>query len=190
MGFLQPLEDPGGHRAAARARCRRLRDGIDPANHPCPDDGRALVAGHDRRLQGRPARRRPQPEALSHADDGCRHDRPGARARARGRSRRAPGDRDRETARRGRLGLRRPTGCGGAGRLARSDVPRPRRARRGDRGRLRAGADGRAAARAAECARRQDPRLRRRRHHRGSAGAAGAEADPGADPSRRCSPAP
>ena len=88
--------------------------------------------------------------------------RSGEGARDRRRRRRAAGDRDRATARRGRLGVRRAAGGGRAGAVARRDVPRPRRRRRGDRGRLRAGAHPRAAGGAAGRAAGADPAVRRR----------------------------
>ena len=52
VGFLEPLTDRGRHRAARRARRRRVRDGVDPAHHARAVDGRAVVAG-----DGRPATR-------------------------------------------------------------------------------------------------------------------------------------
>ena len=72
-------------RAAARARSGRVRDGIDPPDHPRAVDGRALVAGDGVRLQGRAARRRQRSPPLPDAHDRRRDDR--ARAGARHRSR-------------------------------------------------------------------------------------------------------
>ena len=48
---------PRARAGARRARRDRLLDGLDPAHHPRPADGRALVAEHRRRLQGRPSSR-------------------------------------------------------------------------------------------------------------------------------------
>ena len=109
IGFLNPLTDTEGVARLRERERRRVRDGVDPADHARAADGRALVAGDRRRLQGRAARRRPRAEALPDADDGRGHDRSRPRARHRRRGRRAPGDRDRPPARRRRL--RRST-CG------------------------------------------------------------------------------
>ena len=51
-----------GDRAAPRARRRRVRDGVHPADHEGAVDGRALLAGDRGRLQGSPARGRPRPK--------------------------------------------------------------------------------------------------------------------------------
>ena len=126
-----------GNLSLARTRRGCLRDGVDPAHHARAGDGRALVPGHRRGLQGRAARGRQGAEALSDADDGRRDDRPGARARHR-RGRCGPaGDRDGPAPGRGRLGLRRAAGRAGAGREPRRVVSGSGRARRGDRRRLR-----------------------------------------------------
>ena len=94
-----------GDRAASRARGRRLRDGVDPADHARAVDGRALVAGDRRRLQGRrcsPPTALPRffPMLMTAAGTVA----PGEGARARRRRRRAAGDRDRAAPRRRRLG--------------------------------------------------------------------------------------
>ena len=159
-----PAHRPRGHRAPPPPGCRRVRDGVRAADLARPVDGRALLAGERRRLQGGADRRRPRAQALPDADDGGRHDR--ARARPdHGRRRRGPaGDRDRPAARRRRLRVRRAPGGEGAGRVARRQVPRARRAGRGDRGRLREGAHARAAGSPAGGARGAAARLRRRDH--------------------------
>ena len=102
IGFLEPLADPRGIERARGARRDRVRDGVDPAHHARAVDGRALVAGDGRRLQGGAARGRAPAALLPDADDRRRHRpaREGARDR-RGR-RRAAGDRDRAPARRRR----------------------------------------------------------------------------------------
>ena len=138
----------GGRRAAARPRaCMAFAlESIPRITRAQPMDAlssQATVCG----LQGRADRRRPPAALLADADDRGRHDPAREGARARRRRRRAAGDRDRAPARRSRVGLRRAPGRPRAGRVARRDVPRPRRGRRGDRGRLRAGADAGAAGR-------------------------------------------
>ena len=136
-----------GDDQGARLRGRQgLRDGVDPADHARPVDGRPLVSGHGRRLP-RGADRRGEPDALlpdAHHRRRHREAREGARA---GRRRRRPsGDRDLAPARRPGARLRRARRREGAGRVAGREVPRarPRGGRRG-RGRLREGA-GRGAA--------------------------------------------
>ena len=115
VGFLEPLTDTEGIDRLREQRRGRLRDGVDPAHHARAVDGRALVAGDRRGLQGGRPGRRPRPAALPDADDRSRHDRAGPGARDR-RGRRGPaGDRDGAAARRGRLGLRRAAGRRGAG---------------------------------------------------------------------------
>ena len=80
-------------RAARRAGRGRVRDGVDPADHARAADGRALVAGDRRRLQGGAARRRPAAEVLPDADDRgrarCRRRRCSCSARASPGSRRS-----------------------------------------------------------------------------------------------------
>ena len=178
-----------GNRAAARARGRCVRHGVDPADHARAVDGRALVPGNRRRLQGRPAGGRPEPEALPDADDRSRNDRAGPRAGARRGRRRPAGDRDRAAPGGGRLGVRRAARRGRAGRVARGELPRPRRPRRGDGGRLRAGADRRAAAGAAGGARGAAVGVRRGDHDRRGAGAPGARSSSLPRRSSRCAPA-
>ena len=76
IAFLQPLTDPEGIERLAAARRRRVRDGVDPADHARAADGRALVAGDRLRLQG--ARCSPPsslPQLLPDADDRGRHGR-------------------------------------------------------------------------------------------------------------------
>ena len=67
---VPPAADRSGrHRAADAARRHRLRARVDPAHHPRPAHGRALLSGHRVGLQGGAARRRPAAEVLPHADD-------------------------------------------------------------------------------------------------------------------------
>ena len=58
VGLLEPLTQPA-RPGPRRARRHRLRDRARPAHHARPVDGRALVHGHGRRLQGGAARRGP-----------------------------------------------------------------------------------------------------------------------------------
>ncbi len=138
IGFLQPLTDAAGNRAADAGRRRRARARVDSAHLARAGDGCALVPGDGRRVQGGVDRSRPAAALLPHADHRGRDDPAREGARARRRCRWPPGDRDDAPARRRGLGLRRPCGCGRAGGVARGGVSRPRRARRGDRRRLRA----------------------------------------------------
>src|SRR5437870_398793 len=92
IAFLQPLTD---------------REGIDPAHHARPADGRALLAGNGRRIPGDADRRRAAAPLPADADDGGRHGSAGQGARPRCRGRRAPGDRHRAPPRRGHVRLRR-----------------------------------------------------------------------------------
>ena len=98
--------EPDGRRGLRRGRDRRVRDGAGAAHHPRADDGRAVVAGQPRRLQGGARRRRRVRPRLSDDDDRRRHDQGGARAGDGRRGRRVAGDRDGAPARRDRL--RRP----------------------------------------------------------------------------------
>ena len=79
IAFLQPLTDRDGVERLARGRRARLRARVDPAHDAGPADGRALVAGDGRGLQGGADRRRPSSPLHAHADD---------RSRARSRPRR------------------------------------------------------------------------------------------------------
>ena len=169
----------GRDRASRRAGRRRVRDGVDPPDHAGAVDGRALVAEHGHRLQGRRRRRRPAAAALPAPDDRGRDRRPGEGPRPRRGRRRPAGDRDRAAARGHRLGLRRPAGGARASREPRCVVPRPRHPGHGDERRLRGRADRGGAGAPAGCARGADSRLRRRRDDGARARPAGAEADPG-----------
>ena len=179
IGFLAPLSDPAGIERLTQPRRRRLRDGVDPSHDPGTGDGRALLAEHRRRLQGGAARRRPAAEDVPDADDRRGHDRrprrcsssapawPGCR-RSRPRGGSAPSSR--------RSTSDRP--CAEQVEIARRDVPRPRRPRRGDRGRLRAGADADEQQAQQRRARGAYPRVRRRDHDGARPGPSGAAADP------------
>jgi hypothetical protein len=57
IGFLTASAAPE-MRAALSARRERVRGGGDPADQPRPGDGRPLLAGDDRGLQGGDRRRR------------------------------------------------------------------------------------------------------------------------------------
>ena len=61
---------PRGHRQGRR---HRLRHGADAAHHPRAGDGRAVVPGQPRRLQGRDRCRGPFRPRLPDDDDGGRH---------------------------------------------------------------------------------------------------------------------
>ena len=75
IGFLSPLTDAEGIERLAPPGRRRVRDGVRAADLARPVDGRALLAGERRGLQGGADRRRPRAQALPDADDGGRHDR-------------------------------------------------------------------------------------------------------------------
>ncbi len=68
VAYLDPLADPAGVRTRL-ARRDRVRDGVDPADDARAVDGRALLAGDRRRLQGRAARGREPPPLLPDAHD-------------------------------------------------------------------------------------------------------------------------
>ena len=189
IGYPRSARRPRGRRAARRARRGRVRDGVDPAHHARAVDGRAVVAGDGRRLQGRAARGRASPPLLPDADDRGGHGAAGEGARDRCRRRRAPGDRDRAPARRRRHRLRRPPRRARADREPRRELARPRRHRRGGRGRLRPRADARGDAGAAAGARGAHRRVRRRDHDRGGAGPRGARRSFPRPPCARCGPA-
>ena len=57
IGHLAPLTSARDQPGAGRGGRDQLRDGGDPADHPRPGDGRALLAGERRRLRGHAARR-------------------------------------------------------------------------------------------------------------------------------------
>ena len=102
---------------AGRRRGRRLRHGADAAHHPRAGDGRAVLAGEPRRLQGRDRCRRRVRPRLPDDDDRRRH-RAGRAGLRHGRRRRRPaGDRHRAPARRGGHRDRRAPGRQGAGRV-------------------------------------------------------------------------
>ena len=56
VGFLAPLTLAADHRGAGGRAGDGVRDGGDPADHPRAVDGRAVLAGERRRLQGGAAR--------------------------------------------------------------------------------------------------------------------------------------
>ena len=68
IGHLAPLTSAETNQGARRRGRHQLRDGGDPADHPRPGDGRALLAGQPRRLRG-DAARRPRGRPLLPDDD-------------------------------------------------------------------------------------------------------------------------
>ena len=102
IGLLAAAAEPGRGRGLCRRRDRRLRDGADAAHHPRAGDGRAVVAGQPRRLQGGARRRRRVRPRLPDDDDRGRHDQGGAGPGDGRRRRRAAGDRHRPAPRRDR----------------------------------------------------------------------------------------
>ena len=122
IAFLQPLTDRDGDRAALRQKgvLGFAMESIPRTTRAQSMDAlssQATVSGYKAVLIAR----RPAAALLPDADDGRRHDRAGARARARRRRRRPAGDRDRAPPRRGRVGLRRAPGRPRAGAVARRD---------------------------------------------------------------------
>ena len=151
-----------GVRRGDRGQPRR-----DPAHAVAgPDDGRPVLAGEHRRLQGRPHRREHVRALLPAADDRGRHRQARQRPDPGHRRRRAPGDRDGAAARRGRVRVRRPTRDGRAGpepgREVREAQDRDRRHRRR---RLRPRADRGGAGRPAGRPQRGHRQPGRRHHH-------------------------
>ena len=117
VGLLNPFDAAGLEARAARRH--GLRAGLAAAHLARAVDGRAVVAGEHRRLQGRGDRGGGVRALHADADDGRGHGegRPGARhGRRRGR---AAGDRDRQAAGRGDRGVRRAPFGQGPGRVAR-----------------------------------------------------------------------
>ncbi len=92
----------GRRDAGARPASPRFAHGAAAAHHARAVDGRALVAGQHRRLQGGDRRGRRVRPLHADADDRRRHGQGGARADPRRRRRRAAGHRDRQAARRRR----------------------------------------------------------------------------------------
>ncbi len=73
IGFLRPLDEPEGLRAVPRRGRDGVRDGARPAHDARAGDGRALLDGDDRRLQGGPRRRGAAPEDVPAPHDGRGH---------------------------------------------------------------------------------------------------------------------
>ena len=172
MGLLQPLLDPQSMQALADAGVTGDQPRRDPADAVArPDDGRALVTGQRRRLQGGPHRRQRVRALLPAADDRGRHRQARQRPHPGHRCRRAAGDRHGPSARCGRQGLRRPTRDPRAGREPRRPVRQAQDDHRRDRRRrLRPRADARGARRPAGRAQRGHRRHGRRHHDRPGAG--------------------
>ena len=159
---------PGDRQGAGRPRRHRDQPRRDPADAVAgADDGRALVAGQRRRLQGGPHRGQRLRPLLPAADHGGRHGQAGQRPDPGHRRGRAPGDRDRAAARCRGQGLRRPARDARAGREPRRPVRQAQdHDRRHRRRRLRPRADGRGARRAAGRAQRGHRRDGHRDHDR------------------------
>ena len=100
-------QQPAGREGAPRPQRHELRDGARAAHLARPVDGRAVLAGRHRRLQGGADRRQHARPLLPDADHRRGHDPPGAGAGDRRRRRGPAGDRDRQAPRRHRRGLRR-----------------------------------------------------------------------------------
>ena len=145
-----PQAQRGGHRLHAAARAARrgrgaqgarhheLRHGTGAAHLARAVDGRPVLAGGHRRLQGGAAGRQPPAEVLPHAHHRRRHHPPGAGADHRRRGRGTAGHRHRASPRRGGRGLRRAQRHQGAGEVPRRQVRRDRRERRRPRAATRA----------------------------------------------------
>ena len=179
VGLLSPHE---GVDDAGQDRRHGVRHGAAAAHHARAGDGRAVVAGQHRRLQGgAPGRQRIRP-LHADADDRGRHGEGRARAGARRRRRRPAGDRHRQAAGRGHRSLRRAPGGEGAGRVARREVRRGAAVRRGEEAapgdgrRLRARDERRLQAPPGRAGRRARQGRRHRHHHRADPRPAGAGA--------------
>ena len=187
-GLLNPY-DAAGIEALRENRRHRLRDGVAAADHARAVDGRPVLPGQYRRLQGGDRGGRRVPALHADADDRRRHGEGGARARARRRRRRSAGDRDREAPGRGDRSLRRAAGGEGAGRVARREVRRGAGLGGGeeagrDRRRLRARDERGLQAPPGGADRRAGQGGRHRHHHRADPGPAGAGADQRGDGAR------
>src|SRR5690606_7709742 len=185
----EPLPPPGERGGSGGAERDGARHGAGAADHPRAEDGRALVAGEYRGLQGRSPRGRRVAEVLPAPDDrrgdraagaGGGHGRRGggAAGHRHGASPRGPGGGD-----------RRPARGEGAGRVARCEIHRP--APGGERrrpGRLRPRALRRCARATAGDPERARCRGRRGDHHRHGPRKAGSapahRRDGGADAAR------
>ena len=181
VGFLAPLIDPEAREGPGRSR----GDGDQPRCHPAhpvarPDDGRPVVAGQRRRVQGGAHRRQRLRALLPAADHGRRDRQAGQRPDPGHRRGRAPGDRHGQAPRRGREGLRRPTRDARAGRVARRPVREAQDDHRCDRRRrLRPRADPRGTGRPAGRAQRGHRRHGRGHHHGPGPGSQAARAGHG-----------
>ena len=107
VGFMQPHARARRGRGARATRHHQLRDGTGAAHLARAVDGRPVLAGRHRRLQGGADRRQHTCEVLADADHRRRHDPPGAGADHRRRRRRTAGHRHRQAPRRRGRGLRR-----------------------------------------------------------------------------------
>ena len=76
VGMADPLGTPEAADYLAARGVTSLRPRTDPAHHPGPEHGRALVDGHHRRLQGRAAGRQHPAAHVPDDDDRRRHDPP------------------------------------------------------------------------------------------------------------------
>ena len=129
-----------------RGRSRRVRDGAHAEDQSRAVDGRALVPGESRRIQGGDRRLGDVRAGDAHDDDRGRHGAAGTGLRARGGGGRAAGDRDGAPPGRHRQRHRRPPRGQGAGREPRGivrDGGERGGAGRGDGRRLRPGDEAR-----------------------------------------------
>ncbi len=147
LGLLSPLIDPKTRQVPGRPRRDRDQPRRDPADAVArADDGRPLVAGQRRWLQGRAHRGQRVRPLLPAADDRGRDRQAGQRPDPRDRRRRTPGDRHRAAPRRRGQGVRRPARDARAGREPRRPVRQAQDHDRCDRRRrLRPRADARGA---------------------------------------------
>src|SRR5438105_5913705 len=133
IGFTEKPFHPGRaarsvqrcrHRGARQARRHRIRNGVAAAHFARAIDGRAVLAGEHRRLQGGRTRRSGDRTLFPDADDRCRDGEGLARADPGGWRGGAAGDRDGQASRGGDRSLRRAAGGQGTGRIAGREVPR------------------------------------------------------------------
>ena len=123
IGLLNPF-DTAAIAVVRAGRRQRLRARVAAAHLARAVDGRAVVAGEYRRLQGGDHRRRRIRPLHADADDRRRNGEGGARADPRRRRRRPAGDRHGQAPRRRHRGVRRAPVGQGPGRIARRQMGR------------------------------------------------------------------